>query len=314
MSELLLTSFHGEANDQFTLPDGGIVGTGCILPLAEDRLEADSTFRVFGESMWLDESDIPKLVTEKKYIEDRNKYRKWLRNQSNLGKCNASATTAALEQRQDKDGVPHVALSDNHLYMNINGGRDGGSLLIDGFKYLQGKGQSPRRLVVDGKEYLFPENVYNRRQVPEQWLRAADEEAMHHRSWEPMIVPRDYSQFRIAMASAIARDYPVVIAWHVGNASMRLSNGYIVQGRGPGNHATFIHSGKYVGGSDLVHPDNQNSWGPTEDAMYGPRGTGWGDGGYGLFTMESLFTCRQYHEFWVLVSSKFDPKNNPLKV
>jgi hypothetical protein len=313
VSELLLSSSHAECNEQFQLPDGGMVGTGCILPLAEDRLKADSEFRVFGESLWLDESDIPKLVTPTSYKEKRDRFRKWLRNQSNLGKCNASATTAAFEQRRDMDGLPHVALSDNHLYMNINGGNDGGSLLIDGLKYLQAKGQSPRRIVHDGKEYLFPETAFNRRQIPEAWLQVADAEAMHYRSWEPMIVPRDYPSFRIAIASAVARDYPIIIAWHVSNASMRLNNGYIVQGRGPGNHATFIHSGKFVGGKDLIHPDNQNSWGPTQDAMYGPRGTGWGDGGYGLFTMESLFQCRQYHEFWVMVSSKFDARFDPSK-
>lgn len=313
-AEVSLGDKHIESNEQFKLPDGTLIGTGCILPLEDDREEAARTYKVFGESFYLDPSDIEELLPTGHYLEQRKRQKPRMRNQGSVGKCNAAATISSIEQIRDREGLPDIVFSDAHLYMNINGGRDGGSLLIDGFKWGQRNGFSPRKLKLGDEEYLFPEFDYNRRQIPERWLREADTQAKQYLSWEPMIIPKDYATFKIALASALARRYPVVHAWHVGSGSMRLSNGYVVQGRGPGNHATCFHSAKWVGGSDLIHPDSKNSWGPTENAIYGPRGSGWGDGGFGLFTMQDAYQCRQYHEFWVMVSSKVNDQEDPLKV
>jgi len=77
-------------------------------------------------------------------------------------------------------------------------------------------------------------------------------------------------------------------------------------GRGPGNHANVFHSAKWVGGSDLVHPDDRNSWGPTQSGDYGTSRGGWGDGGYALFTMEDAYACARYHATYVVTSAVKD--------
>lgn len=87
---------------------------------------------------------------------------------------------------------------------------------------------------------------------------------------------------------------------------MRLNNGYAVVGNGKGNHANVFHSAKWVGGRDLVHPDDRNSWGPTQSEEYGRRGQSWGDGGFALFTMEQAFACNQWHDTYVITSAKPD--------
>ncbi len=43
MSELLLGSSHVDSNEQFQLPDGGMVGTGCIL-VSRRSTKADRNF------------------------------------------------------------------------------------------------------------------------------------------------------------------------------------------------------------------------------------------------------------------------------
>ena len=110
--------------------------------------------------------------------------------------------------------------------------------------------------------------------------------------------------------TAVALDYPVVMAWDVTERSMRLNNGYIVSGRGMGNHASLFHSAKWVGGHDGVHPDLRNSWGPTKSRVYGPASQGWGDEGFGLMTMEQAHHCRQWHEFYVLTGCGGDSWNS----
>jgi hypothetical protein len=299
-------------NEQFALPDGTLVGTGNIEPTEEQLVMCKADYRVFGEDYYLDKADIEKLLKEDRYKDLRKRRSKVIINQSNLGKCNASATVSGLHQVRDNMGLPDTVLSDCHLYMRINGGGDNGSLLIDGFKELGKNGVSPRKIDHAGKTYTIPNNVHLKRQIPREWLDVANKTGMQYRSFEAFTLPDDYSTFKIAVASALARDYPIVFAWHVGNSGMRLSNGYVNNGRGVGNHANVAHSAKWVGGDDLVHPDDQNSWGPVYDEAYGPKGSGWGDGGFGLFTMESFFRCRKNHMYWVLVGATQEPSANPL--
>lgn len=300
-------------NEQFTLPDGTIVGTGSNEPTVDQMAMCKSDYRVFGENYYLDKSDIEKLLKGDRYKEQRKSRAPYMLNQAQLGKCNASAAIAGLHQVRDNAGLPSVVLSDCHLYMRINGGGDNGSLLIDGFKEIAKNGVSPRNIESQGKTFTIPSDVHLKRQVPSQWLDVANKIGTQYKSFEAFTLPDDYSSFKTAVASALARNYPIVFAWHVGNAGMRLANGYVNNGRGVGNHANLAHSAKWVGGDDLVHPDNQNSWGPSADQAYGPKGSSWGDGGFGLFTMESFFRCRKHHMYWVLVGSTQEPAADLLK-
>lgn len=299
-------------HERFKLPDGTEVGTGNVESTQAEMTKAMSSYRVCGENYYLDKSDIEKLLKADRYKEVRKQRRKSVINQAQLGKCNASATIAALHQIRSRCGLPATVLSDCHLYMRINGGNDNGSTLIDGFNELKKNGVAPRDLEFAGKHYTIPHDIYQKREMPREWLDVANRVGMEYRSWEPFIVPDDYPTFKIAVASALAREYPIVFAWHVTNAGMRLSNGYVNNGRGGGNHANVAISAKWVGGDDLVHPDDQNSWGPVEDTALGPRGAGWGEDGFGLFTMESFFRCRKNHMFWVLVGATQEQSSNPL--
>ena len=291
-------------SEEFVLPDGTKITTGCVAPTpAERALVAD--LPVYGEDFYLDPKDIEKSLKGDVYKAMRKRRQKWVLNQASLGKCNASATVGAFHNRRDLDGLAHTVLSDCYLYMHINRGKDQGSLLQDGMEFAK-RGIAPRLLNLDGNNYTIPHDIYLKSQIPSKWMKVAQDAATSYATFEAYKLPvDDYKTFKTALASALARDHQVIHAWHVGNNSMRLRNGYAVQGGSIGNHATLFHSGKWVGGDDLVHPDIQNSWGPSVDAMYGPTGTqGWGEGGYGLFTMQDAFVCTKYHDFWVFVGNK----------
>jgi hypothetical protein len=294
----------------FQLPDGSQVSTGLNMPTEGETLPV---FAEFPDDLYLDDKDIEKGLKGDFYLTQRKRFAKWVINQSTVGKCNASAAVGGIYQIRDNNGFPHVALSDNQLYWRINGGRDQGSILAHGMKAIQDGGVSSKVLSVDGREYRIGDLIYNARNVPREILEAAAKDAMRFRAHECYRVPKEYSKFKRCVASALARRDPIVFAWHVGAGSMRLRNGYTICGSGRGNHANVWQSARWVGGSDLVHPDNRNSWGPSINALYGPAGSGWGDGGFGLFTMQDAFRCIEYHDFYVLTSSVSDPKNPILK-
>lgn len=293
-------------NETLMKLDGGIeVSLGLAMPnAAEQALMAMSP--EYPESQMLDDSDIKRALDGDYYLSHRKHLAPWMINQNPLGKCNASALVGAQEQIRDNQGMPHVVLSDCDAYMQMNGGRDRGSALIRAFEQAQTRGTSPRRIQVEGKEYTIPLNVYNKRQLPSGAVAAADAEAARFRGWEWYRAPRNFKDFVRCLASELARGNPVVFAWHVGSSSSRLRNGYVQVGRGMGNHATHFHSAKWVGGSELVHPDCRNSWGPTQSEEYGRRGQSWGDGGFALFTMEQAYACTKYHDTYVVTSSRPD--------
>lgn len=288
-----------------TLLDGEQVGTGLLLPTEKDLKDA-LRFNVYADDQFLEASDIEKSLKNDKYKTFRRLRSKRIINQGSIGKCNASAIVAAFHNRRELDGMTDVVLADSHLYMNINGGSDRGSQLVHGMEYSTLNGVAPVLLDVNGEQQKFPLAAFNRRQVSQALLRAADTAAKTYQTFEAYRVPvTDYNTFKIAIASAIARDHQIVIALHAGRSFMSLNKGYIQQSRGPGNHALIVHSGKWVGGDDLVHPDIQNSWGPCKNPLLGRvGGSGWGEDGFGLITMSSLWQCARSHVFWVFPGSK----------
>lgn len=302
----------GQAIEQFEL-DGDTVGTGLLMPSPTQQLLMDA-MQTYPDGLLLDDDDIQKrLVVNGKqvYLVKREQRRYRMRNQGPDGKCNGSSNTSGQEQVREGQGMPHVALSDSYLYSLINGGRNNGSALIESYQTLPESGIAPMQLEVNGKQVTLPANFYNRSQLPSDVLRVADQQAKRFRGHEFYKVPMDsFERYCRAIASAIARDQPVVFAWHVGSNSMKLVNGYVKVGRGPGNHSNLLHSAKWVGGRTLVHPDDQNSWGPCTSPLYGVVSkTGWGDGGFGLFTMEDVYACARNHCTYVIASSKADPQD-----
>lgn len=292
--------------DDFLLPDGTLARGG-LLPQtpADEALVAAAP--MFPEEMLLDDKDISKLLSGDVYKSWRNIRSKWVLNQGSLGSCCAAATINAFHNRRALEGLAHVPLSVNYIYMHINGGRDAGAPLARAIEFAK-QGAAPTVLKHDGDTWRFPNTVYNTRQIDQTWYRRAQEASKGFQAFEPYKLPvGNYTLFKRAVASALARDFQIVHAWHVGRNSMSLRNGYIVQGRGVGNHATLAHSAKWVGGEDLVHPDVENSWGGgnNTDPNYGtPSRSSWGDGGFGLMTMSDFYACAKNHAFWVYAGSK----------
>lgn len=303
----------GVIGEVFTLPDGTNVATGLNLPNAEEVLVM-ATVAEYPDEMFLEDKDIERALViggEQRYLKDRKKRAKRMRNQASLGKCDASANCAGQENTRENQGFADCPLSDCHVYSNGNGGRDQGMALITTFTLMQEKGVSPMQVQVGGLTKTLPNDVYNRRQFDPTVLKQADLEAQRFKGWEFFKAPMDsFEKYCRALASAIARKQQIIFAWHVGGNSMRLNNGYAVPGRGVGNHANCIHSGKWVGGKTLVHPDDQNSWGPSVNPLYGPvGGQGWGEGGFALFTMENVWACAAHHCTYIMTSVKADPNS-----
>lgn len=298
----------------FTTPDGAQVKTGLLLPNA-DEMKLMANVAELPESFYKDDKYIEKRLLQNgqhRYKADRERRRKRMRNQASLGKCNASSNCTGLENTRENQGYPDIALSDCHVYSNGNGGGDNGMALITTFTQMQQTGASPMQVQVGGMTKTLPNDVYNRRQFDREVLKIADQEAKRFRGFEFYKAPMEsFEKYCRALASAIADGFQVVFAWHVGGGSMRLSNGYAQPGRGPGNHSNVIHSGKWVGGKTLVHPDDQNSWGPSINPLYGPTGgQGWGEGGFALFTMEDIWACAHNHCTYIMTSATVDP-NDP---
>ncbi len=291
--------------EDFLLPDATPVRTGLLPQTAEDDALVAAA-PMYGEEFYLEDKDIQKLLANDTYKTWRRVRQKWVVNQGSLGSCCAAAIINAFHNRRHLDGLAHIPLSVNYLYMHINGGRDAGAALAAGLERSK-EGVAPIELSRDGEKWRVPLTVYNTRQIPQNWLRIAREEATTFQSFEAYKLPvGNYTMFKRAVASALARDHQIIHAWHVGRNSMSLRNGLVVVGRGPGNHATLAHSAKWIGGEDLVLVDLENSWGPVADPMYGPKSSGWGEGGFGLMTMRDFYACSGSHTFWVLVGNKMN--------
>jgi hypothetical protein len=296
------------AFERFQLLDGSPVATGLLMPEEQDIAQALKA-PMYDQNLILSPKDIERSLAGDRWKSFRRLRAKLIVNQSTIGKCCPSSVIGALHNRRMLDGMSEVMMADSHLYMNINGGGDNGSQLVHAMDRMVAKGISPVNLMVNGREAKFPLMVFNRRQVNPALLKAADQAALTYQVFEPFRVPNtSYELFRDVIASAIARDQQIVVAVHVGRLFMSLRNGYMQQSPGFGNHAVLVHSGKWVGGTELVHPDIQNSWGPSSNPLLGPTGgEGWGDRGFGLSTMEGLYQCAKTHVFWVFPGSKFNP-------
>ena len=290
MSEVIKLDGYGDVNLGLNMPDA-----------EELALMANSP--AYPEGRLLDDKDIQRGLPTGFYLEHRKRMAPYMINQNPLGKCNASALKGALEQIRLNQGMPHMVLSDNDAYMQMNGGRDQGSALIRAFQVAQTRGVAPLRIQVNGMEYRIPLNAFNNSHVPAAARAAAATEAARFKGWEWYRAPRDFATFTRCVASELARRNPVVFAWDVSSGSSRLNNGYAITGRGKGNHATYFHSGKWVGGKTLVHPCCKNSWGLAVDVDYGAPRQSWGEAGYALFTMEQAFACNQWHDTYIVTSA-----------
>lgn len=284
-------------NEQFTLPDGTLVGTGMLRVAGGPP----AVLRAFPQDLMLDDRDIERRLKARKIEVMRNKRRYRMRNQGRIGSCCPVSVCSGFEQLQENTGRPHVPLQPEHLYSAINGGSDGGALLDHAMKRMVSHG------CASAESGLVRFETVRRSQIAN--VAAADKDGLRFRLHEPYELPTDWRDWCRAVASAICHDLPVEIAWHVTGATMAgLRNGFCQVGNGPGNHASLLHWAQWVGGDELIVADLQNSWGPTMNTIYGPKTVGWGDGGFGLIRMSDVFATRRYHRHFVSTMIIDDPK------
>lgn len=228
--------------------------------------------------------------------------------------CNASSNASGFEQIREIQGMQHVPLADCYTYIGCNGGKDQGSGLPTTFTFAQTNGFSPYRLQCGGVTKTFPNDAYNQRQVPADVFAQAKIESARFMGVRLLKIPvGNFQLFCQVVATAIARRLPIIWAWQVGGPGSRLNNGYMQVSRGMGNHSNLLHSGKWVGGKNLVDPDNENSWGPTADPLYGPPGPAWGENGFGLCTMEDSYACAHIHPPYIMISASADVADGTYK-
>jgi hypothetical protein len=208
----------------------------------------------------------------------------WIKNQGSRGSCNGYAAAKALERARVIRGLEHVPLSGEFVYAGINGGRDQGSQLDDGMKWITENGVAPEALVPH-QEFLW-----NRVSA------AAKAEAPRFKAFECYRVDTE-----IELATGLAMGWVGVVAVHAGGGYMRLdSRGVRGTANGPGNHATGVDDVKIVDGQFLF--DEWGSWGLNN-----------GQNGYAYLTWrQHLAQTIKWHSFYLLRSTTDDPKQeNP---
>jgi hypothetical protein len=233
----------------------------------------------------LNRKEIEEIIRDPKRVAGRNLFGpKVIKHQGSRGSCNGYAGAKALQRSRVLQGMPHVELSGEGLYAQINDGRDRGSGLQEGMEALLKNGVPPEAMV-PREEYL--------------WSRITEE------------AKRACSRFRAAechraddedeLATGLALGFVGVVAVHANNAFMRLDgNGIVNPADGVGNHSVGVDDLTIIGGEYAF--DMFNSWGLT-----------YGDQGRGLLTWRRHFrTPSRHHAFYLIRAAHSDPEGiNP---
>lgn len=242
------------------------------LPVFEDKVPV------------LSKDEIAKILNDPKRVAGRNRFGpEWIKDQGQRGSCNAYAATAALERAREFTGKKRVVLGPEFLYANINGGRDGGSMLEDGRVSATNVGIPPVEMV--------KWQTYLKSQMSDE----ARTNAGRFRIGESYAINTEDG-----LATAAALNFVCVIAVHVSNSWMRLDGDGVAGGtNGPGNHALCLDDVR-IKGSEYQF-DIPGSW----KTSYGEQGRCW-------TTWRKHFQSTvNYHQFYAIRSVTTDPIGDP---
>lgn len=203
-----------------------------------------------------------------------------VRNQGDIGKCNATATVAAFETARNIAGLSPQRLSDDYLYGNIVArdqfGRrlDRGSFLEDGMSWMLDNGTCLNTTVKNGN--------WN----PPAWPASAAAEAKDFTT-EEVFLCQNFD----AVVSAIQQGFPVVVGvlWYKGYFQTDSEGWIFQQGQNVGGHAIMAYGYTERNGQRGVRC--RNSW-----------GTEWGIGGN--FVLPEWAFTNQVGGFWAIRSVK----------
>ena len=232
--------------------------------------------------------EIKEILADPKRMAARQRFpSSWIRNQGSRGSCNGYSCAKALERSRVLQGMPHVVLSGEGAYAQMNGGRDNGSTLNNGMKVLLSNGVPPESMVPH-QEYLWHRISSEAKQAMSRF-KAAEAYAVDS---------------EIELASAIALGFVAVIAVHASGAYGNLdSNGISARSLGPGNHSVGADDVRFFG--ETIAFDSFNSW-----------GTRWGQQGRNYVTWDRhLSSTIRNHQFFAIRAASDDPQGeNPPSV
>jgi hypothetical protein len=209
----------------------------------------------------------------------------WIMDQKSHGSCNGFAEAAAGSRSRVRRGLKKILLSGAYAYSLMNGGHDDGSVLKDGMERSQITGIATADTVPWDAIY------------PSRYDRAkADAEAARFKMAECYTLMSELEYF-----SALAANFDVVQAVHVGNTFQRLNtNGIAGSDRGQGNHSTSADGYTVVNGE--LAADMVNSW----NLSFGEQGRCW------ITWARHLAQTVQYHGFYAIRTAIDDPSGtNP---
>ena len=264
--------------------DGEMIPLGLLAP---DKRPEDFQAYADSQPMYTKEQKLEMLKDPR-----RLPSRKWfpneiyIKSQGNRGSCNGYAGAKALERARVKRGLRHIPLSGEGLYAQINGGRDGGSMLNAGMKAMTERGIPPESLVPH-QEYL--------------WNRISEE------ARESMARFKAVECYRVdsgdELESGLCAGFIGVVAVHVTGAFNRLDGeGSVYPTYGPGNHSVGVDDLRWSDSKNEFEYDMFNSWG----RRYGQDGRGW------LSWARHLRTTNGIHAFFLIRSTTDDPQGpNP---
>lgn len=210
----------------------------------------------------------------------------WIMDQKSHGSCNGFAAAAASSKSRVRRGLTKVLLSGAFAYSLMNGGRDNGSVLVDGMELIQEHGIATADTVKWNQIY------------PRQYDKAkANAEAARFKMEECYTLSSELELF-----SAMAANFDVVVAVDVNDAFMRLdSDGVVGGGRGVGNHSVSA-DGYWVTAGGVLVADGVNSW----NTSYGNQGR------MGLTWDRHFAQTVKHHGFYAIRTAIDDPlADNP---
>ena len=206
----------------------------------------------------------------------------YVKNQGQVGSCNAYAAKGALERTRCFTGQPYMELSAEHLYMRICGGADRGSMLDDGMHEMTRGGIPPMK---PSHYQKFRERDFK----PED-----NRDALRFRSHECYAVNTE-----LGLAEGLVSGFIGVIAVHATNQYMRMNSQEIIaRSLGNGNHAEGVHKVSIING--MLAFRKFGSWGLNV----------W-NGGCGYITWEDhLKQPNKYHQYYLIRGASDDTQDN----
>jgi hypothetical protein len=264
----------------FSIVDGHY--TGLLVPEVRE-----SGFPTYASSQRvLSRQEIADIINDPRRVSARQRFpaSEWIRNQGSRGSCNGYSCAKALERSRVLQGMPHVPLSGEGAYAQMNGGRDNGSTLANGMKVLLESGVPPESMVPH-QEYLWS-RISSEAKAARARFRAAECYAVDE---------------EIELASGLALGFVGVIAVHASSNYSRLdANGVSAESNGPGNHSVGADDLRIVGNEFQF--DSFNSWG----IRWGHQGRNW------VTWRRHLQQTIRYHQFFLIRAAGDDPQGtNP---